>query len=155
MEGELDRPGQNHRLNDHESRIVTLEGYEHFVSKYDTGWLLNLLNGGVAADWTNVHLGDDNTDPTDNVTHNLGANLADLYVKVMLSTDGTDNNSMEVFPCCQNGTNNCGVTVHQVSTNVIQVQTGAGGVIQVDAAGIVQVRTAIAWYYRIIVRRID
>lgn len=113
--------------------------------RYDTGWINR-------SDWTNVHLGSDTTLNTDsNVTHNLNAPLSDLLVKVFVSTDGTDANSMEVGQ--ESGGYSAGaeygITVYQIDLNSVKVQTGAEGLVYNNDSG-----TAIAidtenWYYKI------
>jgi len=121
------------------------------IEKYDTGWINR-------SDWTNVHLGTDDTKDTDsNVTHGLAANLSQLLVKVLISTDGTDANSFE----CQDymmynstGTKFLGITPYQVDTNNITVQTGTFGLAYITAAGIIDAVDTEDWYYKIVVYKI-
>lgn len=130
-----------------EARSTTL-----LTSYYDTGWKLNLLNGGVSADWTNVHLGDDNTDPTDTVTHNLGVPLYKLYIKVLISTDGTDNNSFEMgIGHAYNAGSGYSITPFQVDSNSIKIQTGASGVAYTNDSGSITGITNQAYYYKVVV----
>lgn len=122
------------------------------LSGIDTGWLLNELGGVGVADWTNVHLGTDPTDPTDNLTHNLNAPLSDLIVKVLISTDGTDNNSFTVDAGRDTNTGvalSSGITISQVDSNNILIQTGDAGIVALTAAGGSYFINTQNWYYKI------
>jgi len=113
------------------------------IWKYDTGWV-------ACNDWTNQHLGDA---VGGNVVHSLGANLSDLLVKVLLSTDGTDANSFQILGQGYDYDNDpglsLGLTAFQVDTNNITIQTGAAGVIYMDNNGVVQLIDTEAWYYKV------
>ena len=119
------------------------------LPSFDSGWLLNEMGGPGVADWTNVHLGNDPTDPTDNLTHNLDAPLSELIVKVLISTDGTDANSFEVYAGNDNVADR-GYTIFEVDTNNIIIQTGAQGLsYPADADGVTSGISANDWYYKI------
>jgi len=117
---------------------------------YDTGWKLNLLNGGVSADWTNVHLGDDNTQDS-NVNHALNCGLNQLLIKLLISTDGTDTTSFELAAYCDAGST-YGYQNIYIDDNNIKIQTRSGGIgtIMADNGGATAI-TNQAYYYRIIV----
>ncbi len=123
--------------------------------KYATEWLLNEMGGAGVADWTNVHLGNDPTDPTDNLTHGLGAPISDLLVKVLISTDGTDANSFEVgisdYTDQTSGVMFIGWTVYQVDNNNIKIQTGSQGLTirAIDATGAGDAINTENWSYKI------
>lgn len=115
------------------------------IPNYETGWINR-------SDWTNVHLGTDDTKNADsNVTHNLGANLSDLLVKVMVSTDGADANSFEsIHSLTLIGAGSYyGIAIYQVDTNNIKVQTGALGFVYINDAGAAITIDTEDWYYKI------
>lgn len=120
------------------------------VTYYDTGWISN-------NDWTNVHLG--TTAINNNVVHSLTANLSDLIVRVLLSTDGTDNNSFEIARGFHfedgNARDSGGITVYQVDTANIKVQTGAVGICIIDDSGANTFVDSETWYYKVKVWRLQ
>lgn len=125
-----------------------------FPEKYETAWLLNELGGAGVADWSNVHLGDDPTNPADNITHNLNTPLRHLLVKLFISTDGTDANSFEIM----NGNNEgggrrSGWTIFQVDNDNFIFQTGQNGVAlyAADVGGTITNILGQNWWYKIIV----
>ncbi len=119
--------------------------------KYATEWLLNEMGGAGVADWTNVHLGNDPTDRTDNLTHNLNAPLSDLLVKVLFSTNGTDANSFEMWAgmLLNAASNRFGITIFQADSNNIIVQTAGDGIAFIDGSGLVGIVDDENWYYKI------
>jgi len=123
------------------------------ILNFDSGWLLNEMAGAGVADWTNVHLGTDPTDPTDNLAHNLGAPLSELLIKVLFSTDGTDNNSFEIqLNAMDNAAaaGRCyGISVYQIDNNNIKIQTGVDGIVNVADDGTREFITTQNWYYKI------
>ena len=119
---------------------------------YDTGWKLNLLNGGVSADWADVHLGDDPADPTDYITHNLNCGLDQLDIKLLISTDGTDANSFIPSEISwTSSTLNYGYQFDYVDANNIKIQTGANGIKRLLDNGVSDVISNDPYYYRIVV----
>ena len=117
------------------------------MAPYDTGWINR-------SDWTNVHLGSTTTKDTDsNVAHNLNAPLYKLFVKVLVSTDGTDNNSFDILnqQVYFGGVDvaRYGMQVYQVDSNNIKVQTAANGIIILDDNGIHTVVDSQDWYYKV------
>lgn len=141
MQGSIDTSNFQHRL-------------KRLEEKFDSGWLLNELGGVGTAEWRNVHLGNDPTDPTDNLTHSLDTNLSHLIPKVLISTDGTDNNSFEVNLIQTANAEITGVTFFQIDTNNITIQTGSGGIRYIDNAGASQLLDIENWYYKIVVGRL-
>ncbi len=120
--------------------------------KYATEWLLNEMGGAGVADWTNVHLGNDPTDRTDNLNHGLNAPLSDLLVKVLISTDGTDANSFEIGRenfSDVGATEEWNYTIYAVDNNNIKIQTGTKGCIYIDDNGIGQGLDVENWHYKI------
>jgi len=127
-----------------------------FRATYETGWLLNEMAGAGSADWTNVHLGDDPTDPTDYITHGLGVPKRKLFVKVSISTDGMDANSFEVHVGADwGGTDGTryGITAYCVDNNNIKLQTGQAGISYLNDSGVIAIINAQDWYYNIVVER--
>ena len=118
---------------------------------YDTGWINR-------SDWTNVHLGSDDTKDTDsNVTHNLDAPLSDLLVKVLISTDGTDANSFEMHPQFSDVGSpgaDLGITVFAVNDNAIIVQTAKNGLSHIDGTGNYTSIDTEDWYYKVVVYKL-
>lgn len=103
------------------------------LQAYNTGWIAN-------NDWTNVELA---------VMHNLNAPIAELLVKLFISTDGTDATSFEIGSGNVASSLDLGYTMFQTSVNAIKIQTGSGGLgfIQDSGAG-----TAIdteSWHYQV------
>ena len=107
---------------------------------YDTGWI-------NCSDWTNRHLGSNTTLNTDsNVTHGLNAPLSNLLVELILSTDGTDANSLKLLG------NDGGYqwTIYQIDLNNIKIQTGVNGLYQLsDATGGGVAIDTENWYYKV------
>lgn len=117
------------------------------VSTYSTAWINR-------SDWTNVHLGSDDTKDADsNLNHGLTANLSDLLVKIFLSTDGTDANSFEItnvdFSQASASNIKFGIRISQVDTANIQLQTGIHGLVSLTDAGDFIIIDAEDWYYKI------
>ena len=118
--------------------------------KYATEWLLNEMGGAGVADWTNVHLGNDPTDPTDNLTHGLNAPQSDLLVKVLISTDGTDVTSFEVVGWGgYDGANHLGIQKVYIDNNNVLIQTGANGFEYINESGNRVIVDIENWYYKI------
>lgn len=131
IEGTDDRPGINHRLN-------------NVTKKYDTGWINR-------SDWTNVHMGSNTGLNVDsNVEHNLGANLSELRVTVLVSTDGTDANSF--IPAFQALT--YGYTPYYIDRNNIKIQTHVNGLVYDLDNGANQNISSNNWYYKIVIGKI-
>lgn len=112
------------------------------METYETGWV-------YCTDWTNQHLGDT---VGGDVVHNLNCDLSELIVKVLISTDGSDGNSLEFNLSHADGVTvfRLGTTVMQVDNNTIRVQTGAEGIGNFnDADGSVNVINTETWYYKV------
>jgi hypothetical protein len=120
---------------------------------YETGWI-------SCNAWGNRHLGSTalpkNTDSY--VLHNLNADLSELIVKLMVSTDGTDNNSCEIsfggfYRDVAGQTWGC--TAYQIDKNNILIQTAVQGLQRFNAAGGWQPFSSDDWYYNIKVFRLS
>ena len=113
---------------------------------YDTGWINR-------SDWTNVHLGSNTTLNTDsNVTHSLNAPLANLLVKLFISTDGTDANSYEIpltveFLAAGNAAYGC--IAFAVDNNNLLLQTGSVGILDLNTSGVATVIDTENYYYKV------
>ncbi|KKM94588.1 hypothetical protein LCGC14_1196870, partial [marine sediment metagenome] len=117
---------------------------------FETAWLLNELGGAGVGDWTNVHLGNDPTDPTDNLTHGLNAPISDLLYKVLISTDGTDVTSFEVVGWGgYDGANHLGIQKVYIDNNNVLIQTGANGFEYINESGNRVIVDIENWYYKI------
>lgn len=108
------------------------------MEQYETGWI-------ACSDWTNQLLGDT---VSSNVAHNLDADLSDMIVKVMVSTDGSDGNSFEIR-AAQSGTATVGFQINQVDNNTIQVVTSFNGVSILDGTNNVITLDTESWFYKI------
>ena len=107
---------------------------------YETPWINRNL-------WNNKHLGSSLTKNLDsNVTHNLNTPLSDLMVKLLVSPTGVDGDSFELIVGADDG---WGVTVYYVDANNILVQTGASGIIYINATGGSAGIDTEDWYYKI------
>jgi hypothetical protein len=117
---------------------------------YDTGWINR-------SDWTNQHLGSDTSKNTDsNVSHGLNSNLSYITVKVLISSDGTDANAIEIpnsfYSYADDPTyRDLGVTVYQVDNDNVLVQTGFSGLAYLDSSGGEAIVTTQDWYYKVVV----
>ena len=127
-----------------------------FKAHADSGWLLNEEGGAGVGDWTNVHLGNDPTDPTDNFTHNLGVPLSDLSIRLLISTDGTDANSFEhpIIDTSTGVTFNRGIKIFAIDNNNVKIQTADGGLRDMADNGTVSTIDAQDYSYKIIAKRI-
>lgn len=85
-----------------------------------------------------------NTDSS--ITHNLNQPLLNLLVKVFVSSDGTDANSMECFPAGSY----YGWTNITVDNNNITVQTATLGLVYYDGGpGTATAINTQDWYYKV------
>ena len=138
--------------HDFESQIRNIISDWFSANTYNTGWLLNQIGGVGSPDWTNVHLGDDPSQDS-NVNHNLDAPSSDLLIKILVSTDGTDNNSFEPVLSASDwdpvSTRSYGITIFQVDSNNITVQTGNDGILYIKNDGVRYAIDVAAWYYKI------
>lgn len=102
---------------------------------YDTGWVSN-------ADWTNAEF---------TITHNLNVPLSDLVIKFLISTDGTDDNSIEVAAHSDvwSGTGYFGFTIYAIDDNSFYIQTGAQGIRLVSDTGSDLKVDTENWYYKV------
>lgn len=119
-------------------------------NKYDTGWINR-------SDWTNVHLGSNTGLNVDsNVTHNLNKNISGLIYKVLISTDGTDNNSFEILPSfySYNTSRDFGITVYQIDNNNFKAQTGINGLMYLGDNGVNVELVTQNYYYKVVVFRL-
>lgn len=116
-----------------------LRRLEALEAHYDTGWI-------ACSDWTNQHLGDT---VGGNVAHNLQAPLSELAVKVLISTDGTDNNSFDVTYSDIYTAANYGITIFAVDKNNIKVQTGQNGITYTNDSGQNITIDTESWYYKV------
>ncbi|GAH64097.1 unnamed protein product, partial [marine sediment metagenome] len=88
-----------------------------------------------------------------NVRHDLGAPLSDILVKVLISTDRTDDNSFDVtgyqIGRPTSGINSHGIRIDQVDTNNILIQTGDDGIGVLTVAGVFGRVNIENWYYKV------
>lgn len=105
--------------------------------RYDTGWVSN-------SDWTNAEL---------TVSHNLGANLDDLIVELFLK-DGSGNilQPTAVMYDKDNATaKQAGVSLYEVDTNTLKVQTGLDGLWYVQDSGTILDLDTETYDYKVVV----
>jgi len=109
---------------------------------YDTGWI-------ACAVWTDQQLG---TVLGGSVIHNLNANLSDLMVKVIISSDGTDDAGMEIGTVDILRTDevkDTGLTYYQTDSNTITIYTGQHGIEYINPSGVRALVATQSWYYKI------
>jgi hypothetical protein len=124
------------------------------TSYYDTGWVENLLNGGSTPEWRNVHLSSSGTSEG-NITHGLNATLDKLLIRLLVSTDGTDANAIEVGKYSGNYSINIGWAPLYVDANNVKIQTAATyGFNAMNDSGTGTAYTTGAYYYRIVVTKL-
>ena len=117
------------------------------MEMYETPWINR-------SDWTNVHMGSTITKNVDsNVVHNLNAPLSDLLVKILISTDGTDDNSFEakyvnVVPANASDIT-FGILLSQVDSDTLLLQTGTIGIQTLAVNGEYIAINNEDWYYKI------
>ena len=113
---------------------------------FDTGWISR-------SDWTNTHLGSDTTKNTDsNIHHYINQSITNLLVKVLISPDGTDGNSIEISNTSKHPGG--GYTIYQVDYANLKVQTNSNGIPITADDGSVTVIDTEDWYYRVKVYRL-
>lgn len=116
--------------------------------KYETGWV------GPISDWTNAEF---------SVVHNLNANLSDLIVKFFLSSDGTEDNAFEIRYATvtfdqaspTSITLLRGLTIFQVGSNQIKIQTGEDGLVYIADDGTLPNIDTESYYYKVVVYHPD
>jgi hypothetical protein len=133
---------------------VYSNGTEWKKDKFQASYETTYIN---RSDWTNVHIGSNTTKNVDsNVLYNLNCGIKNIYVKLLISTDGTDANSFEVIV----GDNRYeggvaqGTTSYYIDDNNFQIQTGTNGLIYTTDSGSQSAISSNDWYYKIVVKRI-
>jgi hypothetical protein len=129
------------------NRITVLAGTSSWVvmdlkANYDAGWVAN-------SDWTDL---------TATVTHNLGAPLSELSVRVFVSSDGTEANSREtgLYAAYNNtGPQNVGMQLVAIDDDSFTLQTGADGFWYITSTGSFDRIDTESWYYRVVVYRLS
>lgn len=128
-------------------------GYIEEIASYEWNWLRKYTTGWInRSDWTNVHLWSNTTKNTDsNVTHNLWKDLKDLLVKVMISTDWTENNAFEVsWLSTYNASGQSFSTMaEQVDDDNLIIQTWDSGLAYLSSSGAFTAIQTEDWYYKI------
>jgi len=108
----------------------------------ETGWLFT-------NNWTNVHLGTTNGSDS-NFFHGLDTPLSDVLVKVLISTDGTDDNAQEMGHLGESaGAIQRGIRIEQIDDDNIKVQTGEEGLVELDDDGVGNQIDTEPWFYKI------
>lgn len=106
------------------------------MDKYDTGWI-------ACSDWTAA---------TFTATHNLNAPLSELIVKFLISTDGTDANSFEIFLGRNDGDElRNGYSIYESTSNAVKIYTATQGMTVIDSSGNTVILDTESYYYKIIV----
>ena len=114
---------------------------------YSTGWV-------NCNDWTNQHLG---TTVGGNVVHNLNTNLSDLIIRLFISSDGTENNAIEVVNTTGGSSSASemrGTVYTQVDSNNFIIQTGDDGIRHIQADGTPLAIDTENWYYKVKVYKV-
>jgi hypothetical protein len=112
--------------------------------RYSTAWVSN-------SDWTANQF---------DITHSLSANLSEIDVKFLISTDGTDNNSFEVDQVVRiidtgSATDlTAGFKILQIDDDNIRIQTGIDGIYTLNATGDNDLLQTNAYYYKVVVTKL-
>jgi len=124
------------------AEYVTPAGEPVSALRWDSGWISK-------TGFTSLSL---------SILHQLGANLSELNVRLLLSSDGTDDTSFEVQPISidsSTGANRYwGHEFHQVSQNELLLRTAVGGLVYLDGVAtapiIIDTET---FYYKVVVEK--
>ena len=95
-------------------------------------------------------MGDDNT-ANSNVNHGLSCGLERLFIRLLVSSDGTDANAITIHIGSDYGTNVRGISAYYIDANNIKLQTATYGLFVVQDDGTLLSLQTTAWYYRIVV----
>ena len=141
------------------ARIIKVEASNLIVyACTGTGYFTNnkRVTGGVAGGFRLVNTGTTTKNIDYNFYHLFGVNLYQLDCKMLLSSDGTNNNS---YNPNKGGVGDTGGTVYgwdfmQVDSDEVKIQTGSGGIEIIIDAGTAQGIDSEDIYYNAIVRRI-
>lgn len=115
------------------------------------------ITGSITGATADVNEASGNTkDQDSNVYHGFSKNLSDLLVRVLISTDGTDNNSFEIiYAVNEASAGQVGMTIYQIDTNNIKVQTGTTGIrFFADDGTCTAILDNEDYYYKIIIKPI-
>lgn len=126
-------------MNIHTTKI--LNPLYSSIPFYTTGWV-------QCNDWTDQGLG---TAVGGNVVHNLNAGLADLEIKVLFSSTGSDTDCIEAYNLNSTTTDSTGFTPNYVNNNEFWIQTGANGVARLNLSTGVFTLIPNGWYYKVVV----
>lgn len=136
------RPTTNYLYGYIKAESVTPAGEPVSALKYDTGWVAN-------SDWTANNF---------TISHDLSSELSELNIKVLFSSDGTDNNAK--FPIGMAirdaGSNEqVSLVLTKIDINSIKLSTGASGVrIGIgDGTGGSVLLSAQSYYYRVVIEK--
>jgi len=113
------------------------------ATQYDTGWVAN-------SDWTDLNV---------SINHALNANLSNMIVNFLLSSDGTDNESIMPkhvsYDRASVSDQAQGVVFFQDDLNNITLQTGTDGISSlIDGTGALQFVDTESWYYKVVVTKL-
>jgi len=119
---------------------------------YSTGWINR-------SDWTNVHLGSDDTKDNDSdVSHGLGADLGALDVELYVSSNGAWSTAQQIVDYQYfdygEGVRYRGWAVWEISTDTVRVQTGKDGLHYLSDSGQHAIVNDEDWYYNVVVRKV-
>jgi hypothetical protein len=121
--------------------------YVYDLSSAFTFWTNNRVltaSDGTTADVNEV------SGTSKNVNYGLhngfGVDITDYKLRVFISTDGSANNSFEIFQSHDNSADNYGFTNFQISTSASDIWTGTGGISYVNTSGSVAKIQAQDWY---------
>lgn len=112
-----------------------------FKITYSTGWVSN-------SDWTDL---------TATITHNMNITMNKITTDVLLSSNGTDANTIRVIDSNYTNTTGglcLGIQINNASADTVTFQTGSFGVLIMDANGDeVLLQGSSAYYYQINLER--
>jgi len=118
------------------------------------------ITGGTSGATADVNGNTINQDV--DILHNFRTNMSDLNVYTYISSDATDNNSIEIDSSSYyswstyyggGGEYNYGIQIYQVNNNSLKIQTAEGGIHYLSDAGTESFLDSGFYYYRIVIKK--
>jgi hypothetical protein len=126
--------------------------FSHGGLTYETPWIERSI-------WNSAQLGSNTTlNVNSNLTHNLGANITDLEVRVFLATDASGSNAQEMVRVWGEDVNtsasaSSGWNAVYVDSNNIIIQVGIEGMHRIATTGLkgilLRLSTTPSFYYKV------
>ncbi len=121
------------------AEYITPAGEPVSALRHDTGWVSN-------SDWTNADI---------TINHNLNADLHELFIQILFSSDGTSTNAvLPILTYNSDGSGSiqtAGLSISCIDNNNIKLETGYSGVTILKNDGSLLNLDTETYYYRIVV----